>query len=336
MDTHETQGAGRRQTARPLDVTVLMGGPSAERDISLLSGEAIAAALERCGHKVTRSDIMPNDLSALDRQGADVVFIALHGDFGESGEVQQLCEGRGLRYTGSGPYSSRAAMDKAATKQLLKRAGLDTPDWMIIEEFHSHERVAQWLAELPPPVVLKPVNGGSSVDVIIARDEATRDAAIEMLLDRYGRVMLEQYAPGRELTVGILGDEALPVLEIVPDGDFYDKYAKYDDGAATRYVFAHGLSDELCDRVRTAALTCHRILKCRDMSRVDFILDADNVPQILETNTIPGFTSHSLLPMAAAKVGIGFDELVDRIVQMAADRSPLAWNETCCEDVKKA
>ena len=336
MDSHETHASGAHRTARPLDVTVLMGGPSTERDVSLISGEAIAAGLEQCGHKVTRADIMPNDLSALDRPGADAVFIALHGDFGESGEVQQLCEDRGLRYTGSCPYSSRLAMDKAAAKQLFKRAGLATPDWMIIEEFHSPQQVARWLTELPPPVVVKPVNGGSSVDIIIARDAAVRDAAIEMLLDRYGRAMLERYVPGREFTVSILGDEALPVLEIVPDGEFYDKYAKYDDGAATRYEFDHGLGEEVCDRISAAALTCHRTLKCRDMSRADLILDSDDVPQILETNTIPGFTSHSLLPMAAAKVGIGFDELVDRIAQMAADRPPRACTEAWREDVKKA
>lgn len=331
-----TNTAHRHRASGLLDVTVLMGGPSAERDISIMSGEAIADGLARCGHKVTRSDITPNDTFALERKGIDVVFIALHGDFGESGEVQQLCEDRGLRYTGSGPQASKVSLDKAAAKQILKRAGLTTPDWMIIEEFHSPQRVAGWLTELPPPVVIKPVNGGSSVDIIIAHDELGRDAAVEMLLDRYGRAMLERYVPGRELTVSILGDEALPVLEIIPDGDFYDKYAKYDDGAGTQYIFDHGLSDDLCRQIRGAALRAHEVLQCRDMSRTDFILEADGVSQVLEINTIPGFTAHSLLPMEAARVGICFDELVDRIVQMAADRSLDDSQGICCEDAQEA
>ena len=308
-------------TAQPLDVTVLMGGPSSERDISLVSGEAVAVALERAGHAVTRADISPEDTSALYRSGLDVVFIALHGNFGESGEVQTLCEHRDLAYTGSGPRASKLAMDKAASKQIFKRAGLSTPDWMIVEQFHAPETYRQWLDELPPPVVLKPVDGGSSVDVIIASDPAHRDTAMQDLMEQYGRVMLERHVAGRELTVGIVGAETLPVLEIIPGSDFYDKHAKYDDDSGTQYVFDHGLPRELCERVQDVALIAHRVLECRDMSRVDFILDADNTPQILEINTIPGFTSHSLLPMAAAKVGIGFDELVDRLVTMAVSRT---------------
>jgi len=316
--------SGSYGTAQPLDVTVLMGGPSSERDISLISGEAIAAGLERAGHAVTRADISPADTTALDRPGLDVIFIALHGNFGESGEVQTLCENRCLAYTGSGPRASRLAMDKAASKQIFKRAGLSTPDWMIVEQFHPPETYHQWLAELPPPVVLKPVDGGSSVDVIIATDVVERDAAMQDLMEQYGRVMLERYVAGRELTVGIIGNQTLPVLEIIPGSAFYDKHAKYDDDSGTQYVFDHGLDEELCGRVQDAALIAHRVLACRDMSRVDFILDADNTLQVLEINTIPGFTSHSLLPMAAAKVGIEFDELVDRLVTMAVNRTEAA------------
>ncbi|MHC4561255.1 MAG: D-alanine--D-alanine ligase [Planctomycetota bacterium] len=308
------------RATRSLDLTVLMGGPSSERDISLLSGEAIASALERAGHTVTRADISPRDTSALDRPGIEVVFIALHGNFGESGEVQMLCQQRDLKYTGSGPRASKLAMDKAAAKQIFKRAGLATPDWMIVEEFHSPDTVRNWLGELPPPVVVKPVDGGSSVDITIAADAAQRDAAMEELVERYGRVMLERLVPGRELTVSILGEQALPVLEIIPARAFYDKLAKYADDAGTEYVFDHGLSEEFCRQVQEEALTAHRELGCRDMSRVDFVLDESDVPQLLEINTIPGFTSHSLLPMAAAQVGIGFEELVDRIVTLALER----------------
>ena len=312
------------KASRPMDITVLMGGPSSERDISLISGEAVASALEAVGHRVTRADISPSDTTALDREGLEVVFIALHGAFGESGEVQTLCEQRQLPYIGSGPRASRLAMDKAAAKQIFKRAGLTTPDWMIVESYHSRRLVDQWLEELPPPVVVKPVDGGSSVDISIAQDAAARNEAMEALLEQYGRVMLERLVVGREVTVSILGVEVLPVLEIVPDAPFYDKSAKYDDDAGTRYVFDHGLPSSVADRIQADALMAHSILECRDLSRVDFILDADNVPQILEINTIPGFTSHSLLPMAAAHVGISFGELVDRLAEMATARSPVA------------
>jgi D-alanine-D-alanine ligase len=285
-----------------------------------MSGEAVADGLEAAGHHVTRSDITPRDTSALDRPGADLVFIALHGEFGESGEVQQLCEERGLRYTGSGPTASRLGLDKAASKQIFKRAGLTTPDWMIIERFHPPQQVCQWLEEISLPIVAKPVNGGSSVDITICRDERTRIGAIEELIDTYGRAMIERFVPGREMTVGIVGEEALDVLEILPDHDFYDYAAKYADDAGTDYTFDHGLDAATVARVQASALAAHRELKCRDLSRVDFILDADGVGQVLEINTIPGFTCHSLLPKAARQAGIDFSQLVDRIARMARAR----------------
>jgi len=307
-------------TTAVLDVTVLMGGPSAEREVSLLSGRAVADALARRGHHVTRADIFPNDTAALDREGIDVVFIALHGEFGESGEVQELCEQRGLRYIGSGPRASRLALDKAATKQAAKRLGLATPDWMILEAFHSPEQIAAWLPELDVPVVVKPVDGGSSLDVTIARTHEARDAAVDEMLDRYGRALLERFVPGREMTVGILGEGALDVLEVVPKREFYDYAAKYADESGTEYTFDHGLGAATVDALRASAVAIHKALGCRDLSRVDFLLDASGAAWLLEINTIPGFTSHSLLPMAAARAGIGFDELCDRLARMAMAR----------------
>ncbi len=308
------------KTVRPLDVTVLMGGPSSERQVSLMSGQAVACALEQAGHQVTRADIAPNDTSALDRAGIDVVFIALHGVFGESGEVQELCEQRSLPYVGSGPRASKMAMDKAAAKQLFRVVGLTTPDWMIVEEYHDPSTVNRWLDEIPPPVVVKPVDGGSSVHVTIARDDRQRREAIEELFDLYGRAMLERFVPGREMTIGILGDQPLPALEVCCQRPFYDYPAKYEDGAGTEYVFDHGLDAQVVGRLQHDALEAHRVLNCRDLSRVDFILAADGTPHVLEINTIPGFTGHSLVPKAAAKAGCSFPELVDRLVMMAMDR----------------
>ena len=311
------------RTGGPLNITVLMGGPSRERDISLISGQAIAEALERVGHCVTRADITPTDTSALDSGGIDVVFIALHGDFGESGRVQELCENRDLPYIGSAPRPSELAMDKAAAKQLFRRAGLDTPDWIVVEEYDNPAEAAERVAAMGLPVVVKPVDGGSSVDVTIARNAAARDGAIEDLLDTYSRAMVEQFIDGRELTVGILDQHVLPVLEIIPPpGNFYDKDAKYTD-CGTRYVFDHGLDAGVVRAVQADAMTAHRALECRDLSRVDFILDACGVPYVLEVNTIPGFTGHSLLPMAAAKVGISFERLADGIAAMAMARQPV-------------
>jgi len=311
--------AGRADAHKPmsyrklLDITVLLGGPSSERKVSLVSGEAIASALGRLGHQVTRADISPEDTSALDREGIDVVFIALHGSFGESGDVQALCEKRGLRYTGSGVRASFIAIDKDATKRVCRAAGITTPGWVVAEG-----NVPAGLP--PPPVVLKPIDGGSSVDITIAETAQERDAALAGLLDKYGRAMVERYIRGREFTVGILGDQALPVLEIVPPGKFYDLHAKYDDDAGTAYNFEHGLSEPAVASMQEAALATHRAVGCRDMSRVDFIVDGRGTAHLLEINTIPGFTSHSLLPKAAARMGIGFDELVERIVTMALQR----------------
>jgi D-alanine--D-alanine ligase len=299
------------------DVTVLMGGPGSEREVSLMSGQAVAAGLEAMGHCVTRADITPHDTSALDRSGIDAVFIALHGDFGESGEVQKLCQAKHLPYTGSGPYASRLGMDKAAAKQIFLRAGLATPDWMIIEKFHKAQEVSAWLGEISPPVVVKPVDGGSSVDVYICQDAQARAEALEELLDVYDRAMVERFVRGREFTVSILGQTPLPLLEIVPSETFYDDHAMYEDDAKSGYVFDHGLSPALAGQIQAQALTAHKAQNCQDFSRVDFMLDKDNNPQVLEINTIPGFTAHSLLPMAAKQAGIEFPQLVDKILALA-------------------
>jgi D-alanine-D-alanine ligase len=301
------------------DVTVLMGGPSAEREVSLLSGKAIADALRRLGHRVTEADISPGDVSALDAGAIDAVFIALHGEFGESGEVQALCEERGLAYTGSGPRASRTAIDKAAAKRVFQEAGLRTPRWVVAEAGQT-ARQAELIADLSLPVVIKPIDGGSSLDVVIARDEPERDRALKDLLAKYGRVLVERFIAGREMTVGVLENRALPVLEIIPSREFYDYAAKYADGAGTRYTFDHALPADTVAGMEAAALTAFESLGCRDMGRVDFILDAQGIPWLLEVNTIPGFTGHSLLPMAAGRAGLSFDQLVGRILAPALSR----------------
>jgi D-alanine-D-alanine ligase len=296
-----------------------MGGPSSERDVSLMSGSAIAEGLTQAGHRVTRADISPGDLAALDRPGIDVVFIALHGAFGEDGGVQQLCEDRHLRYIGSDPASSALAMDKVASRKRFAAAGLAVPkDLVFTPADADHQREA--INRLGLPVVLKPVDGGSSVDITIAKTPSVRDAAVAALLDKYGRALAEEFVVGREFTVGILGRRPLPVLEIVPAREFYDYAAKYADDSGTRYIFDHGLPGAVVRSLQASALAAHEALGCRDLSRVDFIVTPGGLPVVLEVNTIPGFTSHSLVPMAAAKAGLSFSQLVDRIVIMAMQR----------------
>jgi D-alanine-D-alanine ligase len=289
-----------------------MGGPGSEREISLMSGRAIADALKRCGHRVTTADISPDDTSALDREGIDAIFIALHGTFGEDGQVQRLCEQRGLVYVGSGPGASELTMDKDASKRIFQRAGLATPEWVIIDRSAKDD--------FPLPCVIKPVDGGSSLDITIARDEATRESALENLLTTDGMAMIEAFVPGREMTVSVLDDKPLPVIEIIPDREFYDYIAKYDD-EATQYIFDTQLPPAIEQHLQAAALTAHRTLGCKDFSRADFILDADGTAWLLEVNTIPGFTGHSLLPKAAAAAGISFEQLCERIVRLALERA---------------
>ena len=316
VERNPTQAAAPR-TDR-LDITMLMGGPSDERDVSLVSGRAVAAALERAGHRVTARDIGPDDLSALDRKEAEVVFIVLHGAWGESGELQQICEDRGLAYVGSGPAASAAAMDKVAAKQRFVRCGLSTPEWVLLRRGAAPRDGA--IDRLGLPCVVKPVDSGSSVDLTVAVDAASRDRAIGEVAARHGQALVERYIRGRELTVGIVGEEALPIVEIIPPGGTYDYHAKYVSNE-TRYVVNPELPAGAQERLQADGMEAHRALGCRDLSRVDFILDAAGVPWVLEVNTIPGFTSHSLLPKAAAAAGIDFDALCDRLARMAMARA---------------
>ena len=303
-------------TQRALRITVLCGGPSAEREVSLVSGRAVADALRRRGHQVHVTDIFPDDLSALDRP-VDVVFPALHGTFGEDGAVQAIMEARGIRYCGSDAAASALAMDKPAAKRAVGAAGVPTPRFDVVDDGTRAEIAAAWQA----PVVLKPVAEGSSVGVTIVRRTAEIAAALDAMLERYGQALIEAYVPGPELTVGVLGDEALPVVQIVTAREFYDYQAKYEDDG-TEYRFDIDLPDELLREVQRLSLEAHRALGCRDFSRVDWMVDAaSGRPYFLETNTIPGFTGHSLLPKAAARAGRGFDGLVERIVELTLERS---------------
>lgn len=298
-----------------LAITVLMGGVGAERDVSLESGRCVADALESLGHTVYRADINPDNLTALARQ-VDIVYIALHGVFGEDGQVQAILERRKLRYTGSKPDVCSLAMHKARAKEVFRRHDLPTPRFDVATRENLREAIACWSL----PVVVKPVTEGSSVECAIVRDAAEFRPRVERVLAKYAECLIEEYIPGKELTVGILGDQALPVIEIRTSREFYDYQAKYHDDA-TVHSFDIDLPVDMLEHVREMSLAAHRALGCRDVSRVDWRVDPNGLkPYLLEVNVSPGMTSHSLLPKAAAKAGISFGQLCDTIARMAYRR----------------
>jgi len=315
MATVVTQRIGHREKPKrleTLDITVLAGGPGSEREVSVASGQAVSDALRRLGHNVELADIAPGNLGALDRP-ADFVFIALHGEFGEDGAVQDELESRGLAYSGSGPRASRLAMNKAVCKRVFEQAGVPTPQYLVA----TADNLAAIAESFEPPAVVKPVASGSSVDTSIVRTREALARDVRNLIDKYGDALIERYVRGPELTVGIIGDQPLPVCEIRTKREFYDYQAKYVDDD-TQYVFDTSVSKSVGRRVQELSLTAHRALGCRAFSRIDWMIDAStDKPFALEVNTIPGFTSHSLLPKAAARVGIGFDELCQKILELS-------------------
>ncbi|MBI5866231.1 MAG: D-alanine--D-alanine ligase [Planctomycetes bacterium] len=298
----------RPATARKLRVTVLAGGPSAEREVSLQSGRAIADALRRRGHDVFVADVGPDNLAALDHL-ADVVFPALHGTFGEDGTLQCIMEQRGIRFVGSGSRASAASMDKALAKKAAIVVGAATPESEVV--------TGRPETSMSVPVVVKPVDQGSSVATSIVRRAADLPPAIEKVLRSFGRALVERFIAGDELTVGVVGEETLPPICVRPKREFYDYEAKYlvED---TEYAFETGLPLPVLDEARELSRRIFLELGCRHLGRVDWIVDADHQLWFLELNTLPGFTNHSLVPKAAEYVGIPFDELVERLVFMAA------------------
>jgi D-alanine-D-alanine ligase len=295
-------------------VAVLMGGLSAEREVSLVSGEACARALEEQGYAVTRIDVGRDLHEALARTRPDVVFNALHGRFGEDGRVQGLLDQLGLPYTHSGVLASALAMDKPMAKRVFASTGLRCPEGV-------ETTLAELMAgpPLPPPFVVKPAAEGSSVGVVIVPDQDLQPLSDRNDVDPACRLLVERYVPGRELTCAVLGDEPLAVTEIRPNDGFYDYRAKYTEGFASHLVPAL-LSPDLYETIMDAALRAHRVLGCRGVSRADFRFDpaqGDLGLYLLEVNTQPGMTPLSLVPEQAAYRGIAFHNLVVRLLEQA-------------------
>ncbi len=329
-----------------MHVVVLMGGDSEEREISLASGRAVAAALRERGHRVEALEIADVrqvlDLPAV--RGAEVVFPALHGGQGEDGHLQAALDILQVDYALSGPLASALAMNKSAAKRLMRGAGIPTPEWLLVswdqttgqpQELavssdrpgrqrqaqectleHLSERV---MRELGLPLVIKPNRGGSSVGVEIVADPGTFPAAFERVAACAQDVLLERFVPGRELTAAILMGRRLPLVEIRPRQGFYDYSNKYTAGAS-EYLVPAPVHSPVYEQVSDDALRLYDLLECRGMARIDFRLDGDRW-FCLEANTIPGLTETSLVPKAAAAVGIPFGALVEDLCRAARQRN---------------
>lgn len=292
-----------------LRIGVLMGGPSAERDVSLRSGKAITEALLSKGYKAVPMEIWLPTRDELRSAGMDVAFIALHGTFGEDGQIQAILEEMKIPYTGSQVRASRLGMDKVASRKLFKKAKLNIPGYHVIEN-GTRPRI-----RFTPPIVVKPAAQGSSVGVsIIDRIEELNAAVGEAF--RFGEeVLVEQFISGKELTVGMLDDRPLPVIQVVPKRRYYDEVAKYTAGM-TEYLCPAPITEEEAGLAQDAAVRAHNAIGCRSFSRVDMILSGGRII-ILEVNTIPGMTQLSLLPKAAKASGIDFPELCERMLESA-------------------
>jgi D-alanine-D-alanine ligase len=304
-------------------VAVLKGGRSLERGVSLRSGARVEDALGRLGHEVVALDVGGDLVRRLSAARPDVAFVAMHGVGGEDGTAQELLEILGIPFTGPGAAACARCMDKALAKHAIREAGLPTPDWFAFSQTAFRELgAADALGELEHslgfPLVVKPSRGGSSLGVRFAAAAGEVPQALVSAFSYDDRILLERFVEGRELAVGVLGDEALPIVEAIPErGDRYDFEARYEIGR-TRFVCPAELDGSAQEAVAAAALGAYRTLGCSGFARVDLILAADG-PQVLEANAIPGLTDTSLLPQAAEAAGMSFERLVARILELALE-----------------
>ena len=305
-------------------IGVLMGGPSSEREISIKSGKAVTAALREKGADVVPVVLDTADgsvlLARLKDEAVNIVFIALHGAFGEDGTVQRILEDQHIVYTGSGSDASRLAMNKISTLQALAQEDIPSPGYAVISagDGKSFQGLAETLGE--PTLVVKPASQGSSIGINIVSSPEAFQSALQQAFALDPEVLVERYIRGKEITAGILGAEALPLVEIRPRSPFFDFQAKYQSGMSD-YIVPADISSSAAQRIQKLACQAFRALGCRDFARLDFILDGEDRPFFLEANTIPGFTATSLLPMAAREAGYDFGSLCLRILRLAQKRN---------------
>ncbi|WP_297155981.1 D-alanine--D-alanine ligase [uncultured Ellagibacter sp.] len=304
-------------------VALLSGGTSGEREISLASGEGALSALQEAGFPVECFDpSRKEDLKALIDGNFDVAFLCLHGRKGEDGVIQGFLETIDLPYTGPGVWSSATAINKARSKEFYRLAGVPTAPSMTLESDQKLD-VDSIIGEIGPHVVVKPASEGSSIGISIVDSREALEKAIDEAFQHDSEIVVEKFVQGREFTVAVIGNDeprALPIIEIIAQkGDFYDFESKYAAGGS-KHICPAELSEEDAETIKREAIAAHKALSCEGVSRTDFILDDEGKPWALETNTIPGMTSTSLLPDAAKAAGIPFPELCTMLIQYALDR----------------
>ena len=300
----------------PKKIAVLTGGPGSEREVSLATGRGVAKALQSLGAEVVEIDVrdenfqLPGDV--------DLAFITIHGTFGEDGQIQKILESRGVAYTGEGVTESAIAFDKIRTKEKFQEHGVATPLWEVI---HLGQQPT-----IPLPIVVKPARQGSTVGVVIVKNENQLECAIAEAAKYDRELLIEKFVSGRELTIGILGDQALPIIEIIPRGGFYDFKSKYpflnpQAGGGAEHVCPAKIATAKTKAIQQLALRAFRAAGLKVYARVDVILPENEQPTVLEINTIPGMTEASLLPEAAAAAGIGYADLCARIIALSQART---------------
>ncbi len=300
-------------------VAVVMGGPSGEREISIQSGSGVMRALQSLGYEAKSLDFDDRFIDSIRKIAPDVVFNALHGPGGEDGQIQAILDYLHLPYTGSGMEAAALAMDKHLTKKLLSAEGLPTAAWDVFDLTGGTLPLLPGSLDLP--LVIKPRNEGSALGVTIVRNHEQWTQCMITASEEFDEVLVEEYIPGREFTCGVFGADALPVVEIIPNkDDFYSYDAKYSSGGSTHVVPAH-VDEDLAARMQMLALSVHRLIGLRDYSRTDFIVSKEGRPYILEVNTLPGLTPASNFPEACNAMGITFESLVDRLINLALARA---------------
>ncbi|MGB5894941.1 MAG: D-alanine--D-alanine ligase [Ignavibacteriaceae bacterium] len=328
-----------------INIAVFVGGTSPEKEVSKSSGRAIYQALNSLGYNCTLIDPAygtdqpetdeeffsakdfgeiknENLIKTIDSElmnNIDLVFLALHGKLGEDGIIQSLLELKGIKYTGSGVLSSAIAMDKDISKTIFQKNDVNTPSWFIIDKKFNRDEVVRIInSKFKYPVIIKPNDQGSTVGLSIIKKDEEIFKAIETAFQYSDIVVIEEYIPGREMTVAILEDKPLPVLEIIPKSGFYDYESKYTSGMS-EYIVPADVTGDVFDKMQQQAITAFRSLRCKVYGRVDFRLNDENIPFCLEVNTLPGMTETSLVPKMANAVGISFEELIDRIIRNSLD-----------------
>ena len=303
----------------PKKIAVLMGGPGSERDVSLATGRGVSKALRSLGTEVVEVDVRDENFAL--PKGVDLAFNTIHGTFGEDGQLQEILEKRGMPYTGDGVEASRRAFDKILSKERFREHDVVTPEWEVIEA-GQHPTISV-------PLVVKPARQGSTVGVVIVKDASELDSALAEAAKYDRKLLIEKFVSGRELTIGILGDQALPILEIIPKGGFYDFNNKYpflnpQAAGGAEHVCPAKIDPSKTKQIQEQALRAFRALGLVVYGRVDVLLSDSGDPFVLEVNTIPGMTEASLLPEAAAAADINYPDLCARVIALSrakAERS---------------